>query len=157
MVIPIFIHKHDQQIPRTMEWSRGAVWLLCWLCTVCLRMWSVCLLWITAVALECLFLLQFPLRFLPGSIPIPSAMRSTLSRIVRLFRIHSSSIQFKSIHGVWMRTLWASSIAPLHRTLTLPTYVCHSLRKALVALHSTIQKIPKWVCFAVEWVLDYER
>lgn len=28
MVIPIFIHKHDQQIPRTMEWSRGAAWLL---------------------------------------------------------------------------------------------------------------------------------
>lgn len=28
MVIPIFIHKHDQQIPRTMQWSRGAAWLL---------------------------------------------------------------------------------------------------------------------------------
>lgn len=156
MVIPIFIHKHDQQIPRSREWRGSSLTTDCAqfvcgcgqsvccgsqqlrssICSFCSSYWGSCI---------ALFLFLFQVRCVQ------------LFRIVRLFRIHSSSIQFKSIHGVWMRTLWASSCAPLHRTLTLPTYVCHSLRKALVALHSTIQKIPKWVCFAVEWVLDYER
>lgn len=125
MVIPIFIHKHDQQIPRSMEWRGvvcagyaqfvcgcgqlvccGSQQLLSSICSFCSSYWG------SSIAL-----------FLVRCVQV--------LRIVRLFRIHSSSIQFKSIHGVWMWTLWASSTLSIALSRSQHTFAIHFERHSL--------------------------
>lgn len=153
MVIPIFIHKHDQQIPRNNRAGEQEQEQEQSLCTVCLRMWSAAyLLWIHAVvvapslpllphSLECLFLL-----------PVASLLYS----FIALCDAFNSFDSFGYTQAAFNLNQYTASECH-RRTLTRsPTCICHSLvvERHSLPLPGTIQKIPKWVCFAVEWVLD---